>query len=194
VILPGSTILWWTGGGVALLSCVIACAIVIRRRRKRRRRLITLIESIAAEHRRDVLVTDESEGWIHADFLLRTAAGIFILDVRDVRGALFGGEHLDEWTVMDGHVRRTFSNPLESLYDRVAAVRAIVGDDVPVEARVVLLARARFATSPPPRTLLLEDLTSLAPPAAEAGDLYAEAWQSLCARTQPTPRSLRRRG
>ena len=135
MILPGPASLWWVGSAVALLAAAAAGVFFIRRHRLRRRRLLTLIESVAADYQRDVLLTDDAEGWIHADFLLRTAAGIFILDVRDVRGALFGGEHLDEWTVMDGHVRRTFTNPLESLYDRVAAVRAIVGDDVPVEAR-----------------------------------------------------------
>ena len=163
-----------------------------RRRSRQRRRLIQLIESIAAQFQRDVLIPDGADGWYHVDFLLRTASGIVILDVRDVRGALFGGEHLSEWTVMDGHQRRTFPNPLETLYDRMAAVRAIVGDEVPVEGHVVLLARARLGTAAPPRTWLLEQVPDLAPPAAEIGDAYAQAWLAISTRTTPTPAELRR--
>jgi hypothetical protein len=105
---------------------------------------------------------------------------------------VFGGEHLSELTVIDGHERRTFPNPLETLYDRMAAVRAVVGDDVPVEGHVVLLSRARFATAAPPRTWLLEQVPELAPPATEIGDAYAEAWLAISTRTTPTPAALRR--
>lgn len=160
---------------------------------RRRRRLIELVESIAPEYQRDVLLPDGADGWFHVDFLLKTASGLMILDVRDVRGAVFAGEHMLDWTVMDGTMRRTFTNPLETLYDRIAAVRAIVGDDVPVDGRILLLARARFATAPPPRTLLLEQLSELAPPADSDGEDYSAAWLALTARTSPTPRSLRRR-
>jgi Nuclease-related domain len=183
--------LW--GGGAVLCAALLGLAVwAWQRRRERRRRLGQLIASIAANSQRDVLIPDGADGWYHVDFLLRTVAGILVLDVRDVSGAVFGGEHLDEWTVMDGSQRRTFPNPLESLYDRVAAVRAIVGDDVPVEGHVVLLSRARFATAAPPRTWLLEQIPDIAPPAAEIGEAYAEAWLALSTRTTPTPAALRR--
>jgi hypothetical protein len=44
---------------------------------------------------------------------------------------VFGGEHLREWTVMNGNEHSTFLNPPEALYDRLAAVRLLAGD-VPV--------------------------------------------------------------
>lgn len=182
----------WSGGAL-LSSALIGLGVwVWQRRQRRRRRLGRLIESIAVNSQRDVLIPDGNDGWYHVDFVLRTAAGILILDVRDVSGAVFGGEHLADWTVMDGSQRRTFPNPLETLYDRMAAVRAIVGDDVPVEGHVVLLSRARFATAAPPRTWLLEQVPQLAPPASEVGEAYAEAWLALTARTTPTPAALRR--
>jgi len=93
---------------------------------------------------------------------------------------------------MDRSSRRTFLNPLETLYDRIAAVRALAGDDVPVEGRVVLLSRARFATAAPPRTLLMESVADLAAPATEVGDLHSTAWREVSTQTQPTPRELRR--
>jgi len=182
----------WLAGALGLGALVGLGIGWWQRRSRQRRRLVQLIQSIAAQFQRDVLIPDGADGWYHVDFLLRTANGIVILDVRDVRGALFGGGHLSEWTVMEGHQRRTFPNPLETLYDRMAAVRAIVGDDVPVEGHVVLLARARLGTAAPPRTWLLEQVPTLAPPAAEIGDAYAEAWLAISTRTTPTPASLRR--
>ncbi len=181
------------GGAALCAAAFIGLAVwAWRRAQRQRRRLVQLIESIAPDYQRDVLIPDGLDGWYHVDFLLRTSIGLVILDVRDVRGAVFGGEHMSEWTVMDRSSRRTFLNPLETLYDRMAAVRALGGDDVPVEGRVVLLSRARFATAAPPRTLLMESVADLAAPATEVGDLYCTAWREVSTQTQPTPRALRR--
>ena len=180
-------------GAVLLVAGLLVAAVVLwRRRQRRRRRLVDLIGRIAGDYQRDVLISDGAEGWYHLDFVLRTSMGLVILDVRDARGAVFGCEHLGEWTAMERGTRQTFPNPLETLYDRIAAVRAVVGDDVPVEGRVVLLARATLATAAPPRTLLLEELATLAEPVAELGDQYAASWAALVAATQPSPPALRR--
>ncbi len=40
---------------------------------------------------------------------------------------VFGGEHMKEWAVMNGSERTTFLNPLEALYDRIAAVKLLAG-------------------------------------------------------------------
>jgi hypothetical protein len=48
-------------------------------------------------------------------------------------------------------------NPLESLYDRVAAVRLLAGD-VPVEGRIVFTDRGRFPKGRPPHVSRLGSL------------------------------------
>ena len=50
----------------------------------------------------------------HVDFVLRTPRGAMVLDLRDVRGNVFGGDQMNEWTVMDGPHRYTFVNPQSS--------------------------------------------------------------------------------
>ena len=60
------------------------------------------------------------------DYLLLTTKGLLILEVKDVQGIVFGGDKMQDWTVINAERRYTFSNPQPALYDRIAAVRQIV--------------------------------------------------------------------
>ncbi len=42
-----------------------------------------------------------------------TSLGILVVDLRDVRGNIFGGDQMSEWTVMDGARRSTFTESPE---------------------------------------------------------------------------------
>ena len=92
-----------------------------RARRLRRARIVAM----SIDHVQDMLVPDGAGGDFHLDYLLWTPLGLLLLDLREMRGHVFGGDHLAEWTVMDGVRRTTFPNPQESLYDRLAALRAL---------------------------------------------------------------------
>src|ERR1700757_2409782 len=105
----------------------------------------------------DMLVPDGMGGGFHVDFLLLTTRGILVVDLRDVKGNIFGGDQMAEWTVMDGPRRFTFINPQSALYDRIAAVKAVTGD-VPVEGRIVFTRRARFPKGLPKWTLMVDAL------------------------------------
>ena len=83
--------------------------------------------------------------------------GVVVIDLRDVKGNIFGGDQMAEWTVMDGAQRFTFTNPQSALYDRIAAVKAIAGD-VPVEGRIVFTRRGKFPKGLPKWTLMLDAL------------------------------------
>lgn len=148
------------------------------RRRMRAVRALA-VTSCGFEFLRDVLVPDGQGGVLHVDFLLLTARGVVVVDLRDIAGNIFGGDQMNEWTVMHRAHRYTFVNPQTSLYDRVAAVRAL-SQEVPVEGRVVFTTRGHFPKGLPRHTLMLDSLPAEFPAADR------EAMSTLLARWMPT--------
>jgi len=160
------------------------------RKRRARKALVGAITAVASEHLMDVLVPDGMGGFFHADFLLLTARGVIVVDLRDVGGNVFGGDQMNEWTVMDGAHRHTFINPQSALYDRIAAVKALAGE-LPVEGRVVFTRRAKFPKGLPKWTLMIDSLASEFPMvdrAMLAGILerYGEDWSHVKASVAPS--------
>ena len=123
---------------------------------RERRLRAARISGVSVDLVRNVLVPDGGGSTLHLDYLLLTPQGLIILDLRDITGNVFGSDAMTEWTVMDDARRFTFANPQNGLYDRIAAVKAIVGDagaQVPVEGRVVFTRRAMFPKGLPRWTL-----------------------------------------
>jgi hypothetical protein len=145
--------------------------------------LRTAVTATGSDHLVDMLVPDGMGGGFHVDFLLLTTRGILVIDLRDVRGNIFGGDQMAEWTVMDGPRRFTFTNPQSALYDRIAAVRGIAGE-VPVEGRIVFTRRGKFPKGLPKFTLMVDALHAEFPGAehdttAETVAHFNESWQKL---------------
>jgi hypothetical protein len=143
-----------------------------------------------ADHLIDSLVPDGMGGSFHVDFLLLTLRGVLVIDLRDVKGNIFGGDQMAEWTVMDGARRFTFTNPQSSLYDRIAAVKTLAGE-VPVEGRIVFTRRGRFPKGLPKWTLMLDALRAEFPAAdfetpAETMARFRDGWQSLRNAVKPS--------
>lgn len=183
-----------------VLALLVACAVAVGwglgwlsrwyRRYRARKKLIAAVTSVAVDSLVDVLVPDGMGGSYHVDFALLTNRGVVVIDLRDVRGNIFGGDQMDEWTVMDGPHRFTFVNPQSALYDRVAAVKALAGE-TPVEGRVVFTPRAKFPKGLPKSTLMLESLAAEFP-AVEASQLaglmdrFGEDWRSFKSAVAPS--------
>ena len=115
-----------------------------------------------------------------------------MIDLRDVRGNIFGGDQMTEWTVMDGAERFTFMNPQGALYDRIAAVRAVAGD-VPIEGRIVFTKRGKFPKGLPKWTLMVDALKTEFPSAdalllASTIERFDGSWQRL--KSTVTPSSI----
>ena len=178
---------------LALAAALIAALVWLARwyrRRRLRRALQAAITSVGAEHLIDVLVPDGMGAGFHVDFLLLSVHGILILDVREVRGNIFGADQMAEWTVMDGSSRFTFVNPQSGLYDRIAAVKAIAGD-VPVAGRVVFTRQGRFPKGLPKWTLMLDALAAEFPPLesdVQAATLaqFRAAWERVRTAVRPS--------
>jgi hypothetical protein len=166
------------------------------RRRADRKRLHLGIVSVGTEFLNNVLVPDGMGASMHVDYLLLTTRGVVVVDLRDVRGNIFGGDQMTEWTVMSGANRATFQNPQHALYDRVAAVRAVAGA-LPVEGRVLFTRRGKFPKGLPRWTLMVDSLRAEFPPVdSEASqnwmERYRDDWQSIVAAVSPSPLRQRR--
>src|ERR1700722_3031009 len=129
-----------------------------RRRRMRQVRAFA-VTSCGFDHMRDVLVPDGQGSALHVDFLLLTARGVIVIDLRDIAGNIFGGDQMSAWTVMHREQRFTFDNPQTGLYDRIAAVRALA-QGLPVDGRIVFTGRGRFPKGLPRYTVMLDSLPS----------------------------------
>jgi hypothetical protein len=180
----------WALIGVALLVG-IAVSWLWRwyRQYSARKALRAAVTAAGSDHLVDMLVPDGMGGGYHVDFLLLTARGILVVDLRDVSGNIFGGDQMADWTVFDGPRRFTFPNPQSALYDRIAAVRAVAGE-VPVEGRIVFTRRGRFPKGLPKWTLMVDSLRAEFPSAdhdgfAGAVSRFSEPWQKLKSSVSP---------
>jgi hypothetical protein len=184
----------WIGMG-ALAVVLLAFAFWGLRaygRRSRRRALLTRLGRIAFEAAHQVLVPDGMGGFIHIDHLLLTPRGVLVLDTRRVAGLIFGGDQMSDWTVMGRSRRYTFDNPQPALYDRIAAVKALVGE-VPVEGRLLFSNVGKFTKGIPKWVLMLDGIEVQFPivdqgmKASPAFAQYSEAWARLVAQLRPSP-------
>lgn len=187
----------WIAIGIAMVLVALGAFFGIRayRRRARRKSLLLRLERIALQAAHQVEVPDGMGGFIHVDHLLLTPQGILLLDTRRVPGLIFGGDQMSEWTVMARNRRYTFENPQPALYDRVAAVKAMVGD-VPVEGRLLFSNVGKF-TKGKPKWVMMEAGLDVEFPAVDrsaspslAGDGYLENWERLTAQLRPSPHAF----
>jgi hypothetical protein len=134
-------------------------------------------------------------GFFHIDHLLLTARGLLILDTRRVPGLIFGGDQMSDWTVLARGRRFTFDNPQPALYDRIAAVKALVGD-MPVEGRLLFSNLGKFTKGIPKWVLMLDSIEvefPLVDARIKSSDNYSkvlDSWQRLLTQLRPSPHSF----
>ncbi|MFK8028969.1 MAG: nuclease-related domain-containing protein [Gammaproteobacteria bacterium] len=138
---------FYVGVGAGL---VLAAVLMVwwLRRSSFTRQLNRTIKKISSDSLNDIIVPDGLDGEIQLDYLLLTEKGILVLDIKHVNGRLYGGDNMDDWTVIDRGQRFTFTNPAGPLRERVIAIKTLL-KDVPVSGRVVVLGDLKFATGVP---------------------------------------------
>jgi hypothetical protein len=184
----------WIGIGATVLLLLALGFFGLRayQRRARRKSLLARLERVALAAAHQVLVPDGMGGFIHIDHVLLTLRGILVLDTRRVTGLIFGGDQMSDWTVMGRGHRYTFDNPQPALYDRIAAVKAVVGD-VPVEGRLLFSNVGKFTKGIPKWVVMLDGIEVEFPvveqgsQALQNSDQYADAWSRLLAQLRPSP-------
>lgn len=182
-------LLGWAVGAVALLALLV-WGYRHYRRYAMRRALFNALKRVAYDVVRDVLLPDGMDGHVHVDFLLLTQRGVLVLDLREIPGLIFGGDQMDQWTVMTRRRRYTFANPQGPLLDRIAAVK-LIASDVPVEGRVLFTARSRFPKGRPKSVLMLDSIRAEYAPMDKATmqDLvsrFRPSWERLKANAAPS--------
>jgi hypothetical protein len=112
--------------------------------------------AIASIH--DIVLPDGLGGQIHVEYLVLTARGMLVIDIKRFEGIIFASDRMNDWTVISKAGRYAFPNPQGTLYDRVAAVKRLVRD-VPVEGFVLFAAGADFSKGRPKDVLLPAELS-----------------------------------
>ena len=121
-------------------------------------KLEQILNDIGYERVNNIVIPNGDDGEILIDQLILTSQGLLVLEVKDVEGAVFGSDKMQDWTVISADRRYTFRNPQHGLYDRIAAVRQIVRQ-VPVAGRVVFLDGADFTKGMPGLVTTLDQLS-----------------------------------
>jgi hypothetical protein len=160
-----------------LLVLLLLGWLILRVVRGRRGGLRQALEEISFDRIDGLVIPKADEGEILIDYLLLTSQGLLVLEVKDARGTVFGGDKLQDWTVINEERRYTFSNPQPSLYDRIAAVRQIVRD-VPVAGRILFLDGANFTKGTPSMVVnLVELVKEFGEPDKKAAKFKLEAFK-----------------
>ena len=179
-----SWLLWTLSGAVALLLLAIAAGLVLLRLTAVRRDVTRTLRVIADRLVRDVVVPDGVGGFVPVDALVLRDRRLYVLDIRDVEGAVFGSEKMDIWTAMGKRRRYQFNNPLRPMHDRIAAVRYLV-PGIDVQPRILFTSRGHFPKGRPDGVQLLEEFAQpllRARPKApvELDTATQETWDKIC--------------
>lgn len=153
------------------------------RRHRARRSLDRRLRELARAVLNDFVLPDGNGGEILVHYALLTPRGIVVLDIKDVDGNVFGSEGMQDWTVIARERRYTFVNPQPGLWDRVAAIKRIVPEDMPVSGVIAFTGRARFAKGRPQGVVMLEEwlaeLSAAKEQPAAAADDHLACWDRL---------------
>jgi len=171
----------WLWLAAVLAALAVGGAVARWRRAAPQRTLKRTIRRLGPRVLSDVTLPDVVEGSVHLDYLVLTTRDILVVDVKDYRGMLFGGETTDTWTqVVDGRSFK-FDNPLRENQMRVQAAQALAGD-VPVQGMVVFTPAGEFPRQRPPGVYMLESLLAERDPAplhTPVPKPLQEAWQRV---------------
>jgi len=191
--LPTQIPSWAYPAAGALAVLALAVWIFLRIRVFRARRAIdAAIASVAYEMLKNVLLPNGNGGQIHVNYLLLTQRGVLVVDLLDLPGAVFGGEQMLEWAAIGKKRRYTFTNPQHALYDRMAAVKQLIGEgEVPVEGRIIFTVRSNFPKGKPRNVVRLDDLTEDFPVVDKVrGNItaaFGDVWDNVKKHAEPNP-------
>jgi hypothetical protein len=132
---------------------------------------------------RDVLLHEVDEEYLHIDYVFPTDRGIFLLDLIDYSGHVFGASTLRHWTILDRGRRHVLDNPLFSLQAKREAFRRLQGDGLRYESYLVFPENTTLGRDLPdnvlPVTLFFDRLleSGVLSEASEEKDSKRRSWE-----------------
>jgi len=168
------------GLGAAAVILIITLALLMRKRKSAEHS--ARFKRVSKAFLAHFLIPDGEGGEIHIEYALLAPRGIVVVDVKEVAGNIFGSDSMQDWAVITGKRRFTFSNPQPGLFDRTAAVKRLL-PDVPVVGYIAFTDHGTFNKGTPTHVIGLEEL--LAELKTEhnqknaAPDAYWPAWEQL---------------
>lgn len=109
------------------------------------------------QHYRNLVIPTEKGDFTEIDHLVLSPYGIFVIEVKNYRGWIFGGEKQPKWTVQYFRSRHQFMNPLHQNYKHTEAVKQLLGltgtHSAVVQSIVAFSVRADFKFQIPPNVM-----------------------------------------
>ncbi|KUM53297.1 nuclease-related domain-containing protein [Rheinheimera sp. EpRS3] len=112
------------------------------------------------QHYRNLVIPAEKDDFTEVDHLVLSPFGIFVIEVKNYRGWIFGGEKQPQWTVQRFRSKYQFMNPLHQNYKHTEAVKQLLGlsskDSGSVHPIVAFSLRAEFKFQIPANVMYTE--------------------------------------
>jgi hypothetical protein len=112
------------------------------------------------QHYRNLVIPAEKGDFTEVDHLVLSPFGIFVIEVKNYRGWIFGGEKQPKWTVQRFRSKHQFMNPLHQNYKHTEAVKQLLGlsgkDGDSVHSVVAFSLRAQFKFQIPQNVMYTE--------------------------------------
>ena len=177
-------LMWAVACGVLVAAIVAVSAALWLRATAVSRDVTRTLRVISDRLIRDVVVPDGVGGYVPVDALVLRDSKLYVLDIRDVEGAVFGSEKMDIWTAMGKRRRYQFNNPIRPMHDRLAAVKYLV-PGIEIGSRILFTSRAHFPKGRPDGVLLLEEfaqplLRARPKKPVELDAATQDVWNTLC--------------
>lgn len=172
--------------GLLGLLLLLLVGWLLYRRFRARDHLDQMLEDISFERLEGLVLPNGDDGEIQIDHVVLTSKGLLVIHLKEVIGTVFGSDKMERWTVIAPDRRYTFGNPQPALYDRIAAVRAVV-KDVPVTGRIVFLDGATFSKGVPAMVATIDEMSNefIEPDQSAASrnvDAFRPYWDRLVSR------------
>ena len=167
--------------GVILFLLIVYFLYRFITRNQQGRKIKRILRKISKDMMSDIMLPDGLENLVHIDYILLRPDGLFVIDLKDYAGLLFGGEKTDQWAQVVGRKSYKFDNPLYQIENKVLAVKSLI-PEANIEGLVVFTEAGEFPKGKPDSIYMLDALSKDMKPVARKADvsgLLATGWDKL---------------